>query len=239
MRRYFDLDSGLFLENPGQEAPLQQITAKRGANNPLFIRFIKDGQTFLWPTGTQFAFSGKPQKQFDNNYAVYAGPGAWTGPDADGFYSVIPAYDGAGLNLLFGYTYPTIDTLPHVASISLDGEIAWLPPGDAYWTKTDPWTLLVYNDVMKGNEDLPFNSSTFRRGTFTLASGFDAFTVSGLSLPSAPAQIVVTVKKPGSAQYNLYATVRDDGTITADGFTFDLNAATDMAGYKVDYLIFC
>jgi hypothetical protein len=72
------------------------------------------------------------------------------------------------------------------------------------------------------------------RGTQAIASGADSITVSGLALVSAPGQVLVTVRKV-TGGLNLFATVRDD-SITTDGFTADLSAATDAATYKLDYL---
>jgi hypothetical protein len=73
------------------------------------------------------------------------------------------------------------------------------------------------------------------RGSAAVTSGADAVTVSGLGLPSAPAQVLVTVRKP-SGGLNLFATV-EDASVSASGFTADLSAATDGAGYKLDFLV--
>jgi hypothetical protein len=72
------------------------------------------------------------------------------------------------------------------------------------------------------------------RGTQAIASGVDSVAVTGLSLPSVPGQVLVTVRKL-TGGLNLFATVRDD-SITTGGFTVDLSAATDAATYKLDYL---
>jgi hypothetical protein len=72
------------------------------------------------------------------------------------------------------------------------------------------------------------------RGTQAMASGVDSIAVTGLGLPSVPAQVLVTVRKL-TGGLNLFATVRDD-SVTTDGFTADLSALTDAATYKLDYL---
>jgi hypothetical protein len=59
--------------------------------------------------------------------------------------------------------------------------------------------------------------------------------VTGLALPSVPAQVLVTVRKV-TGGLNLFATVRSD-SITAGGFTVDLSAATDAATYQLDFLV--
>ena len=73
------------------------------------------------------------------------------------------------------------------------------------------------------------------RGTVAIASGADSVTVSGLGLGSVPGQVLVTMRK-ATGGLNLFATVRDD-SITTNGFTVDLSAATDAATYKLDYLV--
>jgi hypothetical protein len=72
------------------------------------------------------------------------------------------------------------------------------------------------------------------RGTQAIASGADSVTVSGLALPAAPGQVLVTVRKLTGGM-NLFATVRSD-SITTGGFTADLSGITDAATYQLDYL---
>ena len=72
------------------------------------------------------------------------------------------------------------------------------------------------------------------RGTVAMASGVDSMTVSGLGLSAAPAQGLVTVRKP-TGGLNLFATVRGD-SVTTDGFTVDLSGAPDAGTYQLDYL---
>jgi hypothetical protein len=72
------------------------------------------------------------------------------------------------------------------------------------------------------------------RGTQAVAAGADSVTVTGLGLAAAPGQVLVTMRKL-TGGLNLFATVRSD-SITTDGFTADLSAATDGATYQLDYL---
>ena len=73
------------------------------------------------------------------------------------------------------------------------------------------------------------------RGTKAISSGADNVTVTGSAFASVPAQVLVTVRK-ATGGLNLFATVRGD-SITTDGFTADLSAATDTANYSLDYLV--
>ncbi len=72
-------------------------------------------------------------------------------------------------------------------------------------------------------------------GTQAIASGADSVAVTGLGLASAPAQVLVTVRK-ATGGANLFASVRG-GSITMDGFTADLSAATDAGTYSLDWLV--
>jgi hypothetical protein len=72
------------------------------------------------------------------------------------------------------------------------------------------------------------------RGTQAIASGANTVAVSGLGLASVPAQVLVTMRK-ATGGLNLFATVRSD-SITSNGFTADLSAATDATTYQLDYL---
>jgi hypothetical protein len=72
-------------------------------------------------------------------------------------------------------------------------------------------------------------------GTQAIASGADAVTVTGLALPSAPSQVLVTVRK-ATGGANFFASVRGD-SITTAGFTADLSAATDAGTYALDWLV--
>jgi len=71
-------------------------------------------------------------------------------------------------------------------------------------------------------------------GTQAIAMGADSVAVTGLGLASAPSQVLVTVRK-ATGGANLFATVRGD-SITTDGFTADLSAATDAGTYALDWL---
>lgn len=73
------------------------------------------------------------------------------------------------------------------------------------------------------------------RGTVALGSGVDSVAVTGLGLPSMPAQVLVTMRK-ATGGLNLFAVVRGD-SITAGGFTADLSGVTDATTYKLDFLV--
>ena len=72
-------------------------------------------------------------------------------------------------------------------------------------------------------------------GTQAIASGAGSIAVTGLGLASAPSQVLVTVRK-ATGGANLFASVRGD-SITTDGFTADLSAATDAGTYALDWLV--
>jgi len=73
------------------------------------------------------------------------------------------------------------------------------------------------------------------RGTQAIAAGADSVAVTGLGLASVPGQVLVSVRKV-TGGLNLFATVRSD-SMTMNGFTVDLSAATDAGTYQLDYLV--
>lgn len=75
----------------------------------------------------------------------------------------------------------------------------------------------------------------FATGTVSLASGVFEGSVSGLALDEAPSRVIVTVRRPANG-LAIFACV-DDGTLTVDGFTFQLSGITDSANYKLDYIL--
>jgi len=100
---------------------------------------------------------------------------------------------------------------------------------------TDAKQVYVGDGATAGGVSLAANSVLKLRGTKAIAAGADSVAVTGAALASAPAQVLVTVRK-ATGGLNLFATVRGD-SITTDGFTADLSAATDTANYSLDYLV--
>lgn len=81
---------------------------------------------------------------------------------------------------------------------------------------------------------------TFRVGTYALQSGVESGTVSGLNIDSEDSHVKLRrvfprVRKPAGG-LNLFASIVT-GTVTNNGFQFDLSGQTDSANYKLDYLI--
>jgi len=72
-----------------------------------------------------------------------------------------------------------------------------------------------------------------RRGTVVIGSGAETITVTGLGLPSVPAQVLLSVRKPAAGGMNITAHLVGDPT--TDGFTAHLSGITPGTGYKLDY----
>jgi hypothetical protein len=77
--------------------------------------------------------------------------------------------------------------------------------------------------------------SDLHSGTRNLTSGQDFLVVTGLGLAVAPTAVTVSVSKPTSGDYNIFATVVED-TITTDGFRVELSATPDNGNYKLKYI---
>jgi hypothetical protein len=77
---------------------------------------------------------------------------------------------------------------------------------------------------------------TESHGTEALLAGQDFFTLTGAAFGFVPTALAVIVVKPSASGDNLFATLRD-GTLTADGFTVDLQSNVPGAGYKLSYFV--
>lgn len=74
-------------------------------------------------------------------------------------------------------------------------------------------------------------------GSVSIPNGVDSATITGLALVASPRLVACTVLKPASG-LNLFASAVS-GTITTDGFTYNLSGVTDSENYNLVYkLIF-
>ena len=85
--------------------------------------------------------------------------------------------------------------------------------------------------VVQSNVVVPYKLN----GSIALANGVDEGTVTGLNLPFVPSQVLLTVMKPEEG-YNIFATVIA-GSVTTDGFLYELSGETDSTGYTLNYLL--
>lgn len=100
---------------------------------------------------------------------------------------------------------------------------------------TDGRQMYVGDGATPGGVAVTANCVLKLRGSKAIASGADSVAVAGAAFGASPAQVLVTVRKATGA-LNLFATVRGD-SISADGFTVDLSAATDSGAYVLDWLV--
>ena len=83
---------------------------------------------------------------------------------------------------------------------------------------------------------LPSLLVTKIRGTVALTPGDSVIPITGLILGSAPAQVLLMIRKPTAGADGLAGNVLDD-TLSADGFSAELSAPVPGEGYKLDYLV--
>lgn len=100
---------------------------------------------------------------------------------------------------------------------------------------TDAHQMYVGDGATAGGVAVTANCVLKLRGSVAIASGADSVGVTGAGFASAPAQVLVTVRK-ATGGLNLFASVRGD-SITSGGFTADLSAATDSGSYVLDWLV--
>lgn len=72
-------------------------------------------------------------------------------------------------------------------------------------------------------------------GSAAISNGASMGSVTGLDLDDTPTEVVLTVRKPDDG-LTLFATVIA-GTLTTDGFDYELSGNTDSANYYLDYVI--
>lgn len=119
---------------------------------------------------------------------------------------------------------------------AVDAVLSAVPigPRNGIWLGATRYSLKFA--TISGVSYVPQPEPTVRGGTLNIPSGVDTVALSGLTnLGAVPRQILCTIRKPATGDFNLVATVRDD-SITATAFTVDLSGETDKAGYKLDYL---
>jgi hypothetical protein len=96
-------------------------------------------------------------------------------------------------------------------------------------------TNITFSSNADGSVDIDAASGGANGGSVALVSGQDYIVVTGLALASTPDSVVVSVSKPTSGNYNIFATVVED-TITTDGFRVELSATPDNGNYKLKYI---
>lgn len=75
------------------------------------------------------------------------------------------------------------------------------------------------------------------RGTVALTEGDTVIAITGLNLPSVPAQILPSIRKPTAGADNVQIGGVADDSLSVDGFSVALAAAVPASGYKLDYLV--
>ena len=72
-------------------------------------------------------------------------------------------------------------------------------------------------------------------GSQALGSGVSVGIVTGLALGFAPSRAIVSLSRPFGSDF-IFASV-NVGSVTADGFTFELSAATTSTDFVLDYIL--
>lgn len=71
-------------------------------------------------------------------------------------------------------------------------------------------------------------------GTAEIPNGVSEYNLTGLDLADDPDQVLMTLRVPEGE--DVITAAIEDGTITSDGWTILLSAATAATGYKVDWM---
>ncbi len=125
---------------------------------------------------------------------------------------------------LFTDSDPIDVTLEIQITDAAGNSIAFANPKIHIWRRLIDINSLVTN---------PFMNAV--KGEYAIPALVDTGVVSGLALALLPTGIIVQVQKPVGG-FNLFPTLVS-GSITLDGFSFDLSGQTDSANYKLDYTL--
>jgi hypothetical protein len=106
---------------------------------------------------------------------------------------------------------------------------------DAILTEVYQTPIRAYNQVVQGGNGSGTTAipGWMDTGIKDIPVGVSSVTISGEGWASIPETVLVSVNKPAGG-FNIYATVRVS-SITTDGFTADLSADTDIAGYSLSW----
>lgn len=106
--------------------------------------------------------------------------------------------------------------------------------GPLWLNKEHYWAMYLGWEIVMGN-----NTSGIVGGKLVISGTVDIpIGVSIVTIPAfgfIPSGVVVSVSKPASDLYNIFATVRED-TINAGGCEVELSAIPDRTGYTLQYM---
>jgi hypothetical protein len=92
----------------------------------------------------------------------------------------------------------------------------------------------VITNLSTVNQDTSRNGLGVYRGSVAMPNNVDTYAVSA-TFPTTPAVVIVTIRKPTAGAKTLVASVVGD-TISASGFTIEMNGKTDTTTYQVDWI---
>ena len=160
-------------------------------------------------------------------------------------YLVMKSTDGLNYAValttsLAGVTSTLISTAPNSQSVTgLESMVLESSDGKHYRvsliTITSGTEILIGQDPIDSQVNSPITPVYSLTGSVSISSGVNSGVVTGLALPFVPIMIFLTVEKPVDA-FNIFATVTQ-GSITANGFSYDLSGDTDSTDYKLNYLL--
>jgi hypothetical protein len=179
MRIYLDLDSRRLLTTPTR--PLSSLEFKRRDNDSIELQFLRDAAVQELPAGTTARVGIKPDGDYDAAFLAMAtltqsGTGALT------FYS-------GELNLHTTAMATAFDDEPVTISAML--EVEWVTGDVVSSSKTLPVTIA--NDVIRGDEGDPVDTSDFKATQAQAEAGIDNATwMTPLRTKQAIAELAAT-----------------------------------------------
>lgn len=153
MRVIFDTDQDILID-PATGVAATTLVAQRGSGEHIQLLLIRRGSTWQAPELAQFVFIAKDliNDELPNfgTGEVLAGTSGFTYDSVIGEYQAEVSYVVPALDDLM-----TIGADPESMSATIAAQFAWRPSSSDSWRRCQWVSLQVYNNIWRGDEDLP------------------------------------------------------------------------------------
>lgn len=139
------------LTNSQPLSPLQ-LDFKRGDAADIELAYVDANARQELATGSVITFAAKTQGKYDGPALVLEDEFTPSGAGTTAIYTAFPSFNTEALNDAFNLDGNDSNDVPF---LDLMGEISWTDgPGGAV-SSSETFTIRVYNDVIRGDEDTP------------------------------------------------------------------------------------
>ena len=202
---------------------LNQLELKRGDIMTLRVQFYSGSTVQELASGSLIYFGVKDRFDYSGDYLALASSFTKTGTGTSTYYEGTLNLNTTDIQTLLGAS----TRYAWVVS-----ELQWIASDQPVRTIETPTKL--WNAVNRSGDATPTGNTTSTYGQSAITNGAPSVAVTFTShLASVPTVITVTVMAPSGGS-QITATV-DNGSITASGFTAELNMPAPATGYILAY----